>query len=110
MKRGWRDRVCLAVLAVTIGFAGGCGRTPQLAANADCIAATDALWTAINAKRPPLVDRSASEIVRLHDSGQLNDEAFALLSTVVASARAGEWPQARKSLKAFIVGQRPAQK
>lgn len=95
--------LCLAPLA-------GCGDTPQLGGDDDCLAAADALWTAIGAKRADLVDQSAREIDRLHTAAKMNDEAFDALSAVVVTARAGEWSDARAALKSFVQGQRRAPK
>ena len=101
-------RTGLAVVAVVlvIGLGAGCGRSPQFAGNRECLAAADALWTAVTAKRTELVDQSAAEIERLHAQAQLSDEAFDALSRIVADARAGNWDAARTALKTLLRGQR----
>lgn len=93
--------ICLALLA-------GCARTPQIGGDKECFSAADALWTAVSAKRPDLLDRSAAEVERLHAGAKLPDEAFESLSSVVSKARAGQWSDARAALKTFIRAQRPA--
>ncbi len=99
----------LLAAACLISLAG-CSATPQLAGDEDCIAATDALLTAVSSKRQELLDASAAEIERLRSAGKLPDDAFESLSAVVARARAGEWAESRATLKKFIQGQRPAAK
>ena len=94
----------LSVIAVL--SLAGCNRTPQLSGE-ESLVATDALWTAVTSKRPPLVERAAGDLDKLHSAGELSDDAFDYLKAVVASARDGQWPEARKSLKKFISGQRP---
>ena len=86
----------------------GCSPPPQLEGDEDCLTAAEALWTAVTSKRTPLIDASAAEIEKLHASGRLHDDAYETLTGVVASARAGEWDTARKSLKNLLSGQRPA--
>ncbi len=99
----------LAAIAglLTLALGGGCGRAPQLAADRECLAAADALWTAVTAKRTDLVDQSAAEFERLHAAMRLSDEAFAALSSIVSDARAGNWTAARAALKTLLRGQRP---
>jgi hypothetical protein len=85
----------------------GCGATPQIGANEESVCAADALWTAVTSKRTPLIDNCANKIDALHGSGKLQDDAFQILSGVVASARGGDWAAARNSLKTFLKNQRP---
>ena len=101
---------CLAMLLAgfCLVLSAGCGGAPQLGGNEQCLAAADALWTAVTAKQPKLLEHSAGEIEKLHAAGTLPDDAFNSLSQIVASARAGQWPEARKALKAFARSQRPA--
>jgi len=94
----------IACLLVTTG----CGGPPQMAGNEECMTAADALWTAVNKKRTDLVDTSAAEIDRLSKAGTMPEAAYKELSEIITTARAGEWADARASLKSFIRGQRPA--
>lgn len=95
---------CLAVLLVA-----GCNRTPQVADSPESLAAADSLWTAVTSRQSPLLDASETRINELHDAGKMSDEAFAVLADVIATARAGDWAEARDALKAFAKGQRPAE-
>ena len=96
-----------AALAVLV-LVGGCSRAPQLGGDEDCLAATDALWTAVTSKRPELLQNCTQEIARLHDMRQMPDDAFETLSKIIVSAQSGQWADARNSLKTFIRRQRPA--
>ena len=69
--------------------------------------AADALWTAVNIKRSDFVDQSEAEIKHLKDVGEMPQDAYDSLQAVITTARDGQWPEARKSLKKFISGQRP---
>lgn len=86
----------------------GCGQTPQLGGNRESLAAADALWTSVTAKRLDLLDQSESRIAELHAAAKVPDDAFEVLAGVIATARAGQWSDARLALKAFVRGQRPA--
>jgi hypothetical protein len=104
MKPRW---LLVWVSALCLAAAAGCWHTPQLGGNEACMTAVDALWTAINVKRSEFVDQSDVEIKRLKDAGEMPQDAFDSLQKVVSAARAGQWPEARKSLKTFISDQRP---
>ena len=109
MKSVCRVILCRIILLAAIFLPlAGCGQTPQLGGQRECLSAADALWTAVTAKRADLLDNSATEVERLHAAASLPDAAFDVLSGVIAKARAGEWTDARVTLKAFIRGQRPA--
>jgi len=87
---------------------GGCSRTPQIGGDRECLAAADALWTAVTARQSGLLESSAAEIEQLHAEAKLPDDAFAALGAIIASARAERWPEARVALKTFVRGQRRA--
>jgi hypothetical protein len=105
-----RGLIILLLPALTVGTCAGCGSTPQLNGDEEALGAADALWTAIGAQRRDLVDQSAQEFDRLHAAQQMSDEAFAALSDIVATAREGDWSDARQDLKSFVQGQRRAPK
>jgi len=99
----------ISSLAVLLLVAqAGCSGTPQLNGDEESLGAADALWTAVTAKRSDLLDKSAARIDELHTAGNLPDEAYQSLQAVIAQAREGQWAEARKALKAFVKGQRPA--
>ena len=96
------------IVAATL-LSAGCGGPPQFGSDEACLKAADALWTAVTAKRIELVDQAESEIQRLHDASRLPDDAFASLSEIVATARAGRWSDARaRSRRSFAVSNRAA--
>lgn len=89
------------LLAVLVG----CGRPPRIADNEAAMTATDALWTAVTARRTDLLEQSASQLQKLHDDARLDEEAYRLLEKIVSSAREGDWSGAANDLKWFIAGQ-----
>ena len=97
---------CGLLLVVCLSVVSGCARTPQLG-DEKCLKAADALWTAVTAKRTNLLDACASEIEKLHASEKLSPEAFNSLSSIIETARAGQWTDARVALKALLRAQRP---
>ncbi len=105
IARGW----LAAALLVAMGLAAGCGQTPQLG-NEESLSAADSLWTAITAKRADLLEISGREIETLHAEAKLTDGCYDTLSAILATARQGQWADARVALKSFVRGQRPAQR
>lgn len=101
-------RWLLAAACLTI-FVAGCSPPPQLG-NEESLGAADALWTAVTSKRLELVESSAKRIEALHAQGTMSDEVFQSLTAVIETARAEKWPEARKALKHFVSGQRPAKR
>ena len=93
------------LLVVSLSVGAGCARTPQF--GDDGLKAADALWTAVTARRPDLVEQTAAEVESLHAHQKLSDEASASLSRVISSARARQWAEARAELKSLIRAQRP---
>jgi hypothetical protein len=87
----------------------GCGRPAQIGASDETMAAVDALYTAISAKRPDLLDKSAARIEELRASGELADDAYRQLKTFIDESRSGKWQDAVRKLHDFIRGQRRAQ-
>lgn len=101
-------RILAAILAFAAAATGGCGGQPQISGDRESLAAADALWTAVTARRSELVEQCATEVRRLHERAQMPDDAFESLEGVIAEAQAGHWDNARGALKAFLRGQRPA--
>jgi hypothetical protein len=84
----------------------GCADTPQLGSDEASWTTADALWTAITAKNPALVQACAEQIERLETAGRLAPDTAAALEKMIGEAREGDWDKARKHLKAFVQGQR----
>jgi hypothetical protein len=97
-----------AACCALIVFCQVCSDTPQLGSE-ECLGVADALWTAVTAKRSDLLEQSAAKLEKLRAAEKLSDAAFDQLSGVVATARAGDWPAARATLKKFVQGQRPVE-
>src|SRR5262245_34658427 len=96
--------LCLALALMVV--LGGCSKPAQLGNDEEVWSAADARWTAVTAKRGDLLENTAGRIDKLHASAKLPDDAFEQLSAVIATARSGEWSDARVALKAFVRGQR----
>ncbi len=93
------------LLAVILTLAAGCG-TPQMGDDERCMAAADALWTAINSRQAELLEKCAAEIEHLSEAGAMPQPAAEALEGIVAAARSGDWPAARDALRTFIRRQR----
>jgi hypothetical protein len=104
VNRSKRWLVGLALLAGL--FAGGCADTPQLGSDEASWTTADALWTAITAKNPTMVEDCAKRIRKLETSGKLAPETAAALQALIEQAREGDWDDARGELKTFVQGQR----
>lgn len=83
----------------------GCGE-PQFARDAESRSAVDALWTAVTARRLPLLEAAATRLNELRDSGQLSEETASRLQPIIGQAREGKWETAAQSLHRLIRGQR----
>jgi hypothetical protein len=103
----------LRTIVTLFGLAGlalanaGC-RPPQVLGDDDCFSTVDALWTAVTARSPHLLESTAADLRRLRDAGQLSPDGHDALDAIVIKARAGQWEPAALELRAFIQGQRPA--
>ncbi|MCY2964010.1 MAG: hypothetical protein NT069_10265, partial [Planctomycetota bacterium] len=76
--------ICLIALG-----ASGCGKPPQVLGDDECFKTVDALWTAITARSPELLEKSSAELKRLHDARQLSEEGFVALEKIAAKAKSG---------------------
>jgi hypothetical protein len=93
------------LLAVAVGFAG-CGRSPQIGADAEVFAEVDALLTAVTARDERLVNQFEGRLHALRDAGRLPTRAAARLDDVMARARGGRWESAARRLYDFMAAQR----
>ena len=96
----------LAILLLWTLLLTGCGRPAQIGTSDEVLSAVDALYTAIAARRPDLLDKSAARIEELRANGELPDDAHRQLKTFVEESRAGKWQDAIRKLHEFIRGQR----
>src|SRR4029079_7788701 len=97
--------VRLFPVALACLMLGGCS-PPQVLDDEECFSTVDALWTAVTARSPELLDQTAADLQHLRDDGRLSAEGHAALAKIIGQARAGEWEPAAKRLKTFIQGQR----
>jgi hypothetical protein len=84
------------------------GDPPQMGGDREVFRAVDALYTAVTAREPRLVDRCEADLTVLKESGKLPADAAGALAGVVAKARASKWQAAAEELTWFMKGQRPA--
>jgi hypothetical protein len=99
--------VGLAALAVVA--LQGCGRPPQIGPDEETFREVDALFTAVTARRPDLVDQCAQRLQTQRDRGKLPAKAHEELGRVIDRAKDGKWESAAERLYAFMQGQeRPA--
>lgn len=95
--------ICVGVgLVVLLVAVRGCGRPPQIGADEEAFRAVDALFTAVTARRPDLVDRCADRLGQLHAGGKLPAAAHAELRRVIDRARDGRWEAAAERLYDFM--------
>src|SRR3954464_5410660 len=99
-----------AILALLLLTVAGCSRTPQLDGDREALSAADALWTSITAKDSNLLENSAAKLDKLHAEAHVSDDAYGALESVIQTAGAGNWSDARAALKAFVRGQRPPER
>jgi hypothetical protein len=98
------------VVGLLISTSAGCSHTPQLDGDREALSAADALWTSITAKDSNLLENSATNLAKLHADARLSDDAYGALESVIQTARAGNWSDARAALKTFVRGQRPPER
>lgn len=96
----------LALLLVALLLCVGCGGPPQVLGDEECFKTLDALWTAVTARSPELLEQTATDLSRLHTTGKLSDAGHHELEEMIKKARAKEWETAARNLKVFIQGQR----
>src|SRR5437870_1855662 len=87
----------------------GCGRPPQVAGDPDAFREVDALYTAVAAKNPRLLDQCDQRLQGLKSQGKLGEPAYLSLQGIITHARAGDWKPALEKLTAFMKGQRRPQ-
>ncbi len=93
------------LLLCGLGVAG-CGRPPQIGPDEAVFGEVDALYTAVTAKRPDLLDQSRARLDELHKSGKVPEAAYQKLSVICEQAERQEWRPAAEKLWHFMRGQR----
>lgn len=100
-------RLTLAWIVLVIA---GCGRPPQITGDPDAFKEVDALYTAVTAKNPQLLEQCETRLRALRTAGKLSEPALKSLEPIVAKAKAGDWRPAAEQLNDFMRGQRRAGK
>ena len=98
--------IVIAALCLCLALPG-CS-PPQVLNDDECLAAVDALWTAVTARRTDLLDQAEAELGRLYEAGSIPADGDAELGKIIDQARSGEWEAAARRLRKFIQGQRRA--
>ena len=80
--------------------------TPQLAADSDVYASLDALFTAVTARREPLVASCESELAAFHSAGKIPERAWRRIVRVIDLTKTGQWESAAEQLYSFIEHQK----
>lgn len=95
----------LGVIALAVVALQGCGKPSQLGPDEEAFREVDALFTAVTARRPDLVDQCDARLRRLRDAGKLPAAAHDELRRVIDRAKAGRWESAAERLYEFMKGQ-----
>ena len=93
-------------MVLTISASSAGCRPPQVLGDPECFKTVDALWTAVTARSPKLVEQVQGDLQRLHTEGKLSEPGLAALAVICERAAGGEWEPAARELKSFIRGQR----
>jgi hypothetical protein len=98
-------RGVLPLLAVVILV--GCG-PPQIGTDEHTYNTVDALYTAVCAKRPDLVDQCERELTELKKDKRIPEAAHARLAAIIQETRDDHWTSASQRLSKFMEGQTQA--
>jgi hypothetical protein len=85
--------------------AAGCGKPEQIGPDPEAFKAVDALFTAVTAKRPDLLEACEKHLGELRERGRLPAKAHGELAGIIDRARAGRWEPAAETLRRFMRGQ-----
>ena len=108
MSRSLTSLRCLAIIVCGCCLLSvvGCGRPPQIGADEAVFGEVDALYTAVTAKRPDLLDQSRARLAELHRDGKVPQAAYQKLTAICEQADRQEWRPAAETLWHFMRGQR----
>lgn len=100
---------CKTVAVFLLLIAVGCARTPQVIDDPDVYKSVDALWTAMTARKPELLEQVAVRLQKQHEERRLSAQGHARLLQIIARGRAQQWDDGLVQLRALIKAQRPPQ-
>jgi len=95
----------VATVALALYFLGF-GRPPQMGADEEVFRTVDALYTAVTARNPKLVDDCEQRLHSLKGAGKLPAPAATHLENIIATTRADQWRPAAERLYTFMYAQR----
>lgn len=111
-RRAWRaSRVCLlaaACLSFCTALPGCRGASQAGIDDPEVFKELDALFTAVNSRRPELLKDSVGRLEKLHAEHRIPDDAFAQLKAISDVAAEGKWSDAAPRLYDFMRAQRRA--
>ena len=99
-------RTLLLLLAVLMLLSFGCSRPAQIGVDETAWKEAEALYTAVTARKPELLEASRERLRSLHESGRIQTPAFEQLNRIADQAQGGGWEPAAQSLWKFMRGQR----
>ena len=84
----------IAVMAAACVLLVGCSSPSQIGADEDCFKAVDALYTAVTARSPALLDQCQNRLNALRSANKLPESARKELAGIEAKAANGKWESA----------------
>ena len=105
-RRFWLLAGGLLVVGVVVLVVLGLRRPPQMGADEAVFDTVDALFTAVTARDPRLLDQCERSLHAHRDAGKLPHDASVYLDGVIGTARGGQWETAAHRLYQFMQVQR----
>lgn len=102
----WHPFSVVALLLIALALPAGCRRVPQVTTDAAVFKELDALYTAVTARNPQLLQDCRLRMEKLHADKRLEPRAYRQISGFVETAEKGEWKPAAESLYRFMRAQR----
>ncbi|HVA50806.1 MAG TPA: hypothetical protein VNH11_30970 [Pirellulales bacterium] len=99
--------VCLALCAAGAWWVWSAA-PPQLGGDEQVFDTVDALFTAVRARDPRLLDDCEQRLRTYEKDGKLSAPAVSYLDEIIEMARAGKWRPAAEKLYEFMKAQRRA--
>lgn len=97
--------VPLILCAAGLMVGSGCS-PPSMGPSKETFKTVDALYTAVGARSPKLLDQCDTRLTELKEQGQVPEPAFLALQAIIVRARNGQWETASKELYSFMRGQK----
>lgn len=106
-RLGWCGIAAVLVIVVVVGCVMMFwGRPPQMGADEEVFNTVDALFTAVTAKDPRLVEQCEQRLNGYREANKLPAGAAAYLDGVITQTKNGQWESAAHRLYDFMTVQR----